>query len=47
MIQIFGIGGYFIGNEISEVQMNTFIEKYKNSFEILAEEHIKQINSEK
>ena len=43
MIQIFGIGGYFIGNEISEVQMNTFIEKYKNSFEILAEEHIKQI----
>lgn len=25
------------------MKMNTFIEKYKNSFEILAEEHIKQI----
>jgi hypothetical protein len=44
MAKVFGGGGFFIGNEISEQQMKNFIEHNYSSFELLAHEHIKYIN---
>ena len=44
MTEVFGGGGFFIGNEISEQQMKNFIENNYSSFELLANEHIKYIH---
>ena len=43
MSEIFGGGGYFIGNEISELIMKDFIITHEKSFKILSDEHIKKI----
>jgi hypothetical protein len=44
MSQIFGLGGFFISNEISEIEMKKFLEMHKESFKKLADEHIKEID---
>jgi hypothetical protein len=43
MSKVFGGGGFFTGNEISESQMKRFLDEYQKSFKKLADEHIKQI----
>ena len=41
----FGVGGMYNMNEISETKMNEFLNEHKKSFDILANEHIKKIES--
>jgi hypothetical protein len=42
---IFGIGGFLDNHPISEKQMEYFLKKFKQEFDLLALEHIKKIKS--
>jgi len=44
---LFGVGGLINSNPISELKMKDFLNNYKSSFDLLADEHIKKISTHK